>query len=273
MSEPKVILVTGASAGIGKACADRLHARGHRVYAASRSIATLEPKPPYGVLALDVCDEAAVAAAVASLHEREGRIDGLVQCAGYAVAGSIEDTSLAEARAQLETNFFGAVAVARAVVPIMRAQKSGVIVNVSSIAGIIPMPFQAYYSASKAALSAFTRALRMELVPFGVRVALVEPGDHKTEFTARRKLAADARSEAYGATFARALEVMEADERGGSAPEPVAELVERIVEARSPRAAYLIGPFVQRFAVTLRNWISERIFEWGLRAYYKLGAP
>jgi NAD(P)-dependent dehydrogenase (short-subunit alcohol dehydrogenase family) len=270
MNERKVVVVSGASAGIGRACADALHARGHRVYGASRTIEKLAPRPAFELLALDVDDEHQVARAIATVLEREGRIDALVQCAGYAVAGSIEDTSLAEARAQLETNFFGAVSLARAVVPVMRAQRDGVIVNVSSIAGIIPMPFQAYYSASKAALSAFTRALRMEVAPFGVRVATVEPGDHKTEFTARRKLAANAKSDAYGATFARALAVMEKDEQGGSAAEPVGALVARIVEARSPRASYLCGPLVQRLAVGLRSWISERLFEWGLRRYYEL---
>ncbi len=273
MGERWVVLVTGASAGIGRACADALHARGHRVYGASRSIEELSPRPPFELVGLDVNDDAQIERAIGAIVEREGRIDALVQCAGYAVAGSVEDTSLAEARAQLETNFFGAVAVARAVLPKMRERRRGVIVNVSSIAGIIPMPFQAYYSASKAALSAYSRALRMEVAPFGIRVALVEPGDHKTEFTARRKLAADAKSEAYGATFARALAVMENDEQNGGAAEPVGELVARIVEARSPRPSYLVGPFVQRVAVSLQRWLSERLFEWGLRSYYKLGAP
>ncbi len=268
--DAKVVLVTGASAGIGRAVADHLHARGHRVYGASRSILSLEPKPAFSTIRMDLDDEASVREAVREIMEREGHIDALVNSAGYGLAGAVEDTSLEEARKQLETNFFGAVAVSREVLAPMRAQGAGTIVFVSSIAGMIPIPFQSFYSASKAAVSAYARALRMEVASAGIRVVAVEPGDHRTEFTERRRVAERAYEGVLAPAFQRAVGVMAADEQGGPPPGPVGVLVERILLASSPRASYLIGPWFQRFAVWLKYRLPARLFDWGLGKYYRL---
>jgi len=266
----KVVLITGASASIGKRCAERLQASGWRVYGASRHIVECLPDARFETISMDVTDAVSIKRGVAAILEREGRLDAVINCAGYALAGAVEDTSLDEARLQLETNFLGSASVCREVLPIMRRQRAGAIVNVASIGGMVPMPFQAYYSASKAALTAWSRALRLEVASFGVHVVLVEPGDHCTEFTERRHLAADATRGHNADAFARALSVMRSDEQAGSSPDPVARLVEKILAESSPRASYLVGPWFQRFAVSLRVWLPAQLFDWGLRKYYRL---
>jgi len=163
----------------------KLHGLGLRVYGASRSIA----EQPYETLRLDVDDDASVRAAVGEVIEREGRVDILVNCAGYVLAGAVEETSIDEARAQMETNFFGAVRTLQAVLPEMRRQRSGLIINIGSIAGLIPMPFQAFYSASKSALTTVSEALAMEVAGLGIRIINIQPGDFRTAITANRRRA------------------------------------------------------------------------------------
>jgi NAD(P)-dependent dehydrogenase (short-subunit alcohol dehydrogenase family) len=263
-----VILITGASSGIGRACAEHLQARGHRVYGTSR-----RAQPPglsFEPLTLDVTSDASVAQAVQAVVGREGRLDVVVNNAGFGIAGAAEDTAVDEARDQFETNFFGTMRVCRSVLPVMRQQGSGCIVNISSIAGRIGIPFQALYSASKFAVEGYTEALRMEAAPFGIRVVLVEPGDFKTGFTLGRRLVRGAGTEAYRDRQARALAVMEHDETHGATPESVARLVDRIIGLRSPRLRYVVGPFSEAVALALRRIAPSRLFERGVAAYYKV---
>ena len=181
----RVVLVTGASSGIGLACATHLAGRGYRVYGTSR-------RPGAGqagslaMLAADVTDDGSVEQAVATVLDREGRLDIVVNNAGMGIAGPVENTSIEQAKWQLEVNFFGAFRVCRAALPAMRKQGSGYIVNIGSIGGLIAIPYQAMYSASKFALEGMSEALRMEVRPFGVRVVIIEPGDHKTGITQNR---------------------------------------------------------------------------------------
>src|SRR5688572_13352137 len=177
------VLVTGASSGIGWQVAAHLVASGWRVFAASRR--ALAPPGCTG-LTMDVDDDTSVTRALADV----GPLDAVVLCAGWGLAGAIEDTPAAEARAQLETNFFGAHRVVRAVLPAMRERRCGHVVIVSSLAATVPLPYQAFYSASKAALSSYAEALRLELAPSGVRVCCIEPGNFRTGFTGSRRRAA-----------------------------------------------------------------------------------
>jgi NAD(P)-dependent dehydrogenase (short-subunit alcohol dehydrogenase family) len=188
----RVALVTGASAGIGRACADRLAAAGWAVTGASRR-GTGGTGGTWAGLVMDVDSDDPVRAGAAGLIEREGAIDALVAAAGWGVAGAAEYTTIAEAKAQFETNFWGCVRVVQAVLPQMRQQERGRIVLISSIGGVIGIPFQAYYSASKFALEGFAEALSYEVAPFGVQVTLVQPGNIATDFTASRLLAAGRR--------------------------------------------------------------------------------
>ena len=270
-AQSRVVLVTGASSGLGAACARRLAERGHRVYGTSRRA----PPPSEGLAAapvlipMDVGDEASVEAGVSLVLAREGRLDVVVNNAGIGLAGSIEDTRVDEARALFETNFFGVHRVCRRVLPILRAQGEGLVVNVGSIGGVVAIPFQGIYSASKAALEALSDALRLELAPFGVRVVLVQPGDFCTAFTAHRVLAAAAGAgSAYRERCRRAVAVMEADERSGAPPEQLAALLVRIVEGRAAASRHFTGRLAQRVVARLRPVLPDRLVDRGLVAYY-----
>jgi len=220
---------------------------------------------------MDVTRDESVHQAVDFIVREAGRLDVVVNNAGFGVAGAVEDTSIEEAKAQLETNFFGVLRVCRAVLPMMRAQGEGLIVNISSLGGIIALPFQALYSASKFAVEGLTEALRMEVRPFGIRVTLVEPGDMRTEFTARRvRVAASGEGSAYRSFFERVIRVVEEDEQHGGSPEAVAILLERILRSPNPAPRYRVGPAFQRLAAVLKGVMPGRLFEWALMKYYRL---
>lgn len=264
------ILVTGASSGIGKACADYLQQAGYSVYRASRSLKTGNGADSTNIR-MDVDDDASVSQAVRQLIDKAGRIDVVVNCAGFGIAGSVEDTSIDEAKAQFETNFFGVLRVCHAVLPTMREQGSGLIINISSIAGLISVPFQGFYSASKFALEGMTEALRLEVSPFGIRVVLVEPGDFQTGFGAsRRKVAHSENSTAYRDHLAKALSVAEKDESKGHQPIAIAHLIERIIKNPSPKLRYSIGPLFERLSPTLKNILPYRLTEWLTMKYFDL---
>jgi NAD(P)-dependent dehydrogenase (short-subunit alcohol dehydrogenase family) len=273
----RIVLITGASSGIGRECAEHLASLGHRVYGTSRR-ATFPEQPHPGdacdgvtMIPMDVTDDASVERAVRYVLDTEGRLDVVVNNAGMGIAGAVEDTSIEEARAQLETSFFGVLRVCHAVLPAMRAQGSGLIVNISSVAGTIGIPFQALYSAAKFAVEGLSEALRLEVAPFGVRVVVIEPGDFCTEFTGnRRRTAASLTNPAYADACQRALEVMERDEMAGGPPVPVARLLARIVASRSPRLRYAVGPFSERAAIVLKGLLPQRLFSWAIATYYRL---
>ena len=222
-----VAIVTGGSSGIGLETARALRARGAAVYALSRRPAEGEH------FCLDVADFAAVRAAVEEVLAREGRIDILVNCAGMGISGALEFTPEEDARRLMEVNVIGLSNAMRAVFPAMRRQRSGRVVNVSSVAAVAPIPFQAWYSASKAAVNALTMAAANEVRPWGVDVVAVMPGDTRTGFTAARKKTA-AGDDVYGGRIARSVEKMERDEAGGMS---AAEAGRRIANIALRRAA------------------------------------
>ncbi|HEX5726804.1 MAG TPA: SDR family oxidoreductase [Longimicrobiaceae bacterium] len=262
-----VALVTGTSSGIGRATAERLARRGWRVYGGSRS--TPAGETAFAPLVLDVDRDESVAEAVAGILAREGRIDAVVNAAGYGIAGAVEDTSVEEARAQFETNVLGVLRVVQAVLPGMRARRAGAIVNVSSIAGTVGVPFQGFYAASKFALEGMTESLRMELRPFGVRVMLIEPGDTVTRFR-RVRTAASQVNETYREYCDRVLALTEAEEARGVPPERVARLIERVLRIRRPRLRYTEGPVMQRATPFLHAVLPHRVFEWLMCSHFKL---
>src|SRR5258707_9110721 len=207
------VRVTGASAGIGRACANRLHADGWSVTGASRRGTS---SGGWTGLVMDVDDDDSVRAGVAAVLEARGRIDAVVAAAGWGLAGAVEHSAIDEAKAQMDTNFWGCVRVVKHALPVMRAQASGRIVLMSSIGGAIGIPFQAFYSASKFALEGYGEALAYEVAPFGVQVTLVQPGNVRTDFTASRRMARDARDDAvYAEASGQALSAVGPDERNG----------------------------------------------------------
>jgi NAD(P)-dependent dehydrogenase (short-subunit alcohol dehydrogenase family) len=264
----RVVLVTGASSGIGLACASHLASRGFQVYGTTRR----EPaQVPFAMLRMDVVDEDSVRHCIEEILTREGRLDIVINNAGAGLAGPVECTSLEEAQWQFDVNFFGVLRVCRAVLPILRIQGSGYVVNIGSIGGVIAIPYQALYSASKFALEGLTEGLRYEAGPFGIKVILVEPGDHKTSFTRNRCLGEASRHDVvYRAASQAALKKMEMDEQSGPAPIRLAALIERIVNTHDPRLRYTAGPASQRAAVWLKRLVPYRAFELGMRNYYGL---
>jgi len=260
----KVILITGASSGIGKACAEHLASCGCRVFGTCRD--ATDRKVVNGnieMLSMNVDSDDSVRAAVGDLLKRAGRIDGVVNNAGFALMGSVEDTTIDEAKAQMETNFFGVLRVCRAVLPIMRKQGSGHIINISSLAGVLGLPFSGLYSASKFALEGMTESLRLELRPFGVRVVLIEPGDFSTQLPARRRVARMSETnDAYHKKFSQFKAAQEKDEAKATSPEPVARLVERVLVNSAPPLRYTVGMLEQRIVVPLKRLLPQRLFEW-----------
>ncbi len=270
----RVVLITGASSGIGRACALYLAAMGFRVYGTSRR-ATVEDgemsSDGISMLAVDVTSDLSVERGIEAVLSREGRLDILVNNAGMGIAGPAETTSIDEARRQFEVNFFGAFRVCRTVLPVMRGQAAGYIVNIGSIGGVIAIPYQAMYSASKFALDGFSEALRLEVRPLGIRVVVIQPGDHRTAFTENRQLTKLSGEDGiYQRPFSAALDRMARDEQNGPAPEQIARLLHKIVNLRDPRLRYTIGPPVQRTAVWLKRLLPYSMIERGMRIYYRL---
>src|SRR6059036_4361432 len=189
MAESRVVLITGASSGFGRETARILLGRGFRVYGTSRNPSARPQEPGVGMIALDVDSDNSIQSGVKELLEETGRIDVLVNNAGYVLTGGAEETSMVEAKAQFETDFFGHVRMTKAVLPTMRKQGSGQIINISSIAAILPVPFEGYYAAAKAALLAWSEALRHEVKSLGIKVSVIEPRFFKTNLGEARRVA------------------------------------------------------------------------------------
>ncbi len=256
-------LVTGGSSGIGRACAAALAEQGCRVYEISRHE---KPQPAVTHITADVTDETAMLSAAAEVYAQSGRIDILVCCAGYGISGAVEFTALEDAMRQLDVNFFGTVNAVKAVLPYMRRAKRGRIVCTSSVAGAIPIPFQTYYSVSKAAINAYIRALRCEIKPFGITACAVMPGDINTGFTAAREKS-PAGDEEYQGRIARSVAGMEKDERNGGTPDAPGRFLARRAMQRSVKPLYTIGLKYQLFN-TLAALMPKRLLGWCVYQLY-----
>ncbi|HUC36448.1 MAG TPA: SDR family NAD(P)-dependent oxidoreductase [Acidimicrobiales bacterium] len=255
----RVALVTGASAGIGRACAERLAAAGWVVVGASRRGTAAQGWPS---LVMDVDDDTSVCDGVAGLIQAHGRVDALVVAAGWGLAGAVEHTTVGEAKSQLETNFWGAVRTVQAVMPIMRRQGAGRIVLMSSIGGLIGIPFQAFYSASKFALEGMAEAMAYEVEPFGIFLTLVEPGNFATDFTASRRMAAAADADGtYREALRKAVAVMEHDEANGAAPAQVAATVQKVLESGHPPRRVSAGKAGERIGLLAKRILPFRVFQ------------
>jgi NAD(P)-dependent dehydrogenase (short-subunit alcohol dehydrogenase family) len=253
----KIVLITGASAGIGRACAERLSGDGYTVIGASRRAT---PDARWSSITMNVDDDDSVAAGVESTIAEHGRLDAVVTCAGWGLAGAVEQTPLADARAQMETNFFGTVRVVRAALPSLRA-RHGRVVLMSSIGGIIGLPFSGYYSASKFALEGWAEALAWEVKPHGVRVTLVEPGNFKTDFTSSRRSVDVWGDDPYAEALKKAIGKMERDEMKGAAPSEVAVRVAAVLRARRPPRRLTVGPLGERVGPLAKRLLPARAFE------------
>lgn len=268
MANELVVFVPGASSGIGKACAEFLSAKGHIVYG------TVRKHPPtsgsFHTVLMDVTQEPSVEEAVKQVMKATGRMDVVVHCAGVSVVGAIEETSLSEASTLFETNFWGVVRVCQAVIPIMRSQRKGTFLVVGSMAGLMGLPFEAFYSASKFALEGFIEALRMETRPFGIEAALIDPGDFRTEIT-KNRTKTKSRLDVYASRSSTSLSITEHHETHGQHPVQIARLVNRLISRRRLKPRYVVGPFDQRLAATLKHFLPATWFERIVMSHYKIG--
>ncbi len=257
----KVVLVTGGTSGIGRAIADYLHEKGYTVYGAARKPEAAKDAR-FKVVRLDVDSDESVAECVSRIVAAEGGIDVLVNGAGFGITGPVEENSMDEVKAQFETNYFGVVRMCRAVLPHMRAARKGLIINISSLGGLVSVPYHAHYCASKFAVEGLTEGLRLEVAQFGIKVAMVEPGDYKTGFTAGRKMACASQVEcAYNPQFENSLRKMEESERKGPPPTPIARLVARIIETPSPKLRYPIAPPPQNLMPPFKRLLPWSVIE------------
>ena len=266
MADGRVVLVTGASSGFGKVVASLLVERGFRVFGTSRQPGRAR-EDGFEMLPLDVDSDRSVDACISSVMETAGKVDVLVNNAGYGLTGGVEEVSLAEAKAQFETNFFGVVRTTKAVLPSMRQRKSGQIINMGSIAGTVPVPFEGFYAATKAALFAYSEALRHEVKGFNIKVSVVQPGFFRTNFGNARKMAIET-IEAYDGMRRRTLSRLERHLEEGADPKIVAGAVLRIIESPSPRLKYAVGR--ERRYLLLKKITPASRFESALRAHWQL---
>lgn len=263
----KVIIITGVSSGFGKATAELLASHGHKVYGICRRKAD---HPNINYIQCDVRDVETISLKIKEIYDKEGAIDVLINNAGMGIGGSLEMATREEIDTQMNVNFMGCVNMCQKVLPYMRKQQYGKIINLSSIGGIMGLPYQGFYSASKFAIEGFSEALSAEVKGFGIHVSLVEPGDFATNFTASRKNSqATMEDPNYGPIFKRSLELIEKEEKKGLTPDTLARKIEKIVDANHPHLRYVVANFEQWLSVMLKRIIPGNWFVDILSDYYK----
>ncbi len=262
----QVIIITGASAGIGKAAALQLIREGHIVYGAARRLDKMQDLVQAGghALPLDVTDHEQIKVSIAQVLDEQGRIDVLVNNAGFAIWGSVENTSYEDAKRQYEVNVFGLAEMTKAVLPSMRAQRSGKIINVSSVGGKIYSPLGAWYHSTKHAVEGFSDCLRLEVKQFGIDVVIVEPGAILTEFgdvmsSNFEEAAKDGPYQALALTV-EAVQKNSYEQGNSSPPSVIGNVIAKIIKTRRPRTRYAAGKLASQ-VLFMRQWFSDRFFD------------
>ena len=266
----KVILLTGISSGFGNQTAELLAAEGHVVYGTVRR--DVEISSAINVLKLDLTNTDSIRQTVQTILLKEGRIDVLINNAGMHTGGPVETSPFENIKLQMDTNFLGMVNLTREVLPAMRKQGGGTIINFSSIGGLMGLPFQAFYSAGKFAIEGFSEALRMEVKQFNIKIILINPGDFCTSNSANRRnfLAPSDINDPYHDQFIKTLAVIEKDEANGWEPRVLANKLVRIVGLKNPRRRYIIASFEQKLAVVLKYILPGKIIRMILEDHYKI---
>lgn len=265
----KVVFITGASSGIGKAIGEFLLNKGFKVYGTSRNPERY-PDSKIEMVALDVRNSESIKNAVQFVLEKETKIDVVINNAGVGITGPLEEIPLEEIKNNFETNLFGPIEVMKAVLPSMRMHKSGLIINITSIAGYMGLPFRSVYSASKGALELITEGIRMEVKPFNIHITNVAPGDFATNIAAGRYHAPLVKGSDYEVTYGKTLEMMNDHVDGGSNPNDMAEAIFSVIQSSSPKVHYKVGAFMQKFSIVLKRILPDTVYEKLLMNHYKL---
>lgn len=266
----KVVLITGGSSGIGKSIGIYLKSKGCIVYGTTRSLAKYPNFNDFNLLELDVRNSDTITAAISKLIEKEGRVDVLVNNAGVGITGPIEETPDQEIVNAFETNLYGPIRVIKAVLPTMRSQKSGLVINITSIAGFMGLPYRGIYSATKGSLELITEAIRMEVKDFGVTMTNVAPGDFATNIASGRYHAPVSNDSPYKVPYGNTLKAINDDVDSGGNPINVAHLVFKIINTKNPKIHYKVGDFMQKFSLILKNILPDKVYEKLLLNHYKL---
>lgn len=261
----KVVLVTGASSGIGQAIATYLAKKGYIVYGGSRKAT---PNEDYNVIKLDVTEDASVLAVVRDVISKEGRIDVLVNNAGIGSGGAVEKTPVKDIKKSFEVNFFGVIRMTQAVLPHMRKQQFGRIINMSTLGSMIGLPFRAFYSSSKGAMDLMTESLRLETERFGIKSCTIHPGEVRTNIADHRVISTKADDETYGKTIAKAFESLDSSVEHGKDPAIFGPLVEKIILSKKVKRNYYVGSFNEILGINLKKFLPYYMYEAILRKYF-----
>ena len=265
----KVIFITGASSGIGKAIGEFLHRKNFKVYGTSRNPERIE-NSLFPLVKLDVRNVESIQSAVAEILLKEERIDVVINNAGVGITGPLEEIPTSEIKNNFETNLFGPIEVMKAVLPQMRKQKKGLIINITSIAGYMGLPYRSVYSASKGALELITEAVSMEVKEFGINITNVAPGDFATNIASGRYHAPLIKGSDYEKSYGTTLKMMDEHVDGGSNPNDMAEAIFKVITTQNPKIHYKVGAFMQKFSIVLKRILPDTVYEKLLMNHYKL---
>lgn len=265
----KVIFITGGSSGIGKSIGEFLQDKGYTVFGTSRNPDRIKDSK-FPLVAMDVRSTESISMAVAQVIAKAGTIDVLVNNAGVGITGPVEEIPTAEMRNHFEVNFFGPIEVMKAVLPQMRIQKSGLIINITSIAGYMGLPYRGIYSAAKGALELVTEALRMEVKGHGITITSAAPGDFATNIASGRYHAPVVKGSPYEVPYGNTLKELNEHVDGGSNPLEMAEAVYAIMKSPNPNVHYKVGVFMQKFSIVLKRVLPDKMYEKMLMNHYKL---
>lgn len=265
----KVVLITGSSSGIGKSVGEFLIKKGYKVYGTSRNPQNYSDSK-FPIIALDVTKRETISKCIQSVIGIEGRIDVVINNAGAGITGPVEEIPDAEIKRNFDTNFFGPINVIKAVLPQMRQQNSGLIINVTSIAGYMGLPYRGIYSASKGALELITEAFRMEIKDFNIHMANLAPGDFATNIVAGRYHAPVIKDSPYEKKYSFVLNAIDEGVNKGNNPEMVAKKVLDIINTSKPKTHYKVGAFMQKFSIVLKCILPDKVYEKLLLKHYKL---
>lgn len=257
----KVILITGGSSGIGKAIGEHLKGIGYTVYGTTRNKGNYPKFSEFPLLEMDVRKSETIKSAISTLLEKEARIDVLVNNAGIGITGPMEETPHEEIVKAFATNFNGPLRVINEVLPVMRNQNSGLIINITSIAGYMGLPFRGIYSASKAALEIVTESYRLETKSFGVHFTTLAPGDFATNIASGRYHTPVYDNSPYRVAYSNTLTAIDADVDSGGDPMDVGKKIAKIIETKNPKPHYKVGSFLQKISLTLKNVLPGLWFE------------
>ena len=265
----KVVVITGGSSGIGKSIGEHLQEEGYIVYGTSRNPDNY-PESKFPLYALDVTQPNTIQACIAEILKQEHHIDILINNAGAGITGPMEEIPDGEIKRNFETNVFGPINVIKAVLPNMRANASGLIINVTSIAGYMGLPYRGVYSASKGALELITEAFRMEIKAFNINMVNIAPGDIATNIAAGRYHAPLLEDSPYRTSYEKSLNMMDAHVDEGSDPKQVAEAILKIINTPHPKIHYKVGALLQKFSIVLKRILPDKVYEKMLMNHYKM---